>query len=375
VAETTKGALTAEALFERYFAPFYPKDALGNLAAARGTDANPAKNPSILAQIDEGAEVFARLAPEALSVSAADLGLDFSDASVHRLSSKLTRERRDSWLGGVPARGGEPPMIVTFVTHGVLYVGACVVRRSQARGGLGAERGSSARSPQARGDLGAERGSSARSPQARGDLGAERGSSEQSPQTPAAEWQVRRPLWESLVRLTSRAGTGDLAIFQWWLKALSDAEIDQGRLGVRYRAHVEVPTFEADALPVLVSADRKIPRLAKVRYDLLYKHLRAHLPELRSVGDDFPSPERFEEMGFKWLDFVVLGGGRMVLIHGPTDRGVHLFWMDAGGFVKQAYYPADAFPAHVVQVEDDKLRVVVSIQNKPEVHETLWWGA
>ena len=322
--EPGRATLTAEALFEGYFAPFYPPEALADLGAARSIDANPAKNPSILAQIEHGAEVFARLAPEALltSASASDLDLDFSDASVHRLSAKLTRERRDAWLGGgPPARGGDPPMIVTFVTHGVLYVGACVARQHK------------------------------------------------------GTWEVRRPLWESLVRLTSRAGTGDLAIFQWWLKALSDAEIDHGRLGARYRTHVEVPTFDADALPVLVSPDRKLPRLAKVRYDLLYKHLRAHLPELRSVGEDFPSPERFEEMGFKWLDFVILGGGRMVLIHGPTDRGVHLFWMDAGGFVKQAYYPADSFPAHVVQVEGDKLRVVVSIQNKPEVHEMLWWGA
>jgi hypothetical protein len=328
--EGAPGRLTAEALFEGYFAPFYPPEALSDLAAARATDANPAKNPSILAQIEHGAEVFAKLAPEALGAS--DLDLDFSDASVHRLSAILTREKRDAWLGSKPpAQGREPPMIVTFVTHGVLYVGECVARRHRG-GGLQATQAT-------------------------------------------AEWQVRRPLWESLVRLTSRAGTGDLAIFQWWLKALSDAEIDQGRLGARYRTHVEVPTFDADALPVLVQPDRKLPRLAKVRYDLLYKHLRAHLPELRSVGEDFPSPERFEEMGFKWLDFVVLGGGRMVLLHGPTDRGVHLFWMDAGGFVKQAYYAADSFPAHVVQVEGDKLRVVASIQGKPEVHEMLWWGA
>lgn len=321
MADPTSPRLTAEALFEQHFAPFYPKDALQNLAAARKTDANPAKNPSILAQLDEGAEVFARLAPEALLAS--DLNLDFSDASVHRLSSRLTRERRDAWLA--PAGEGAPSMLTTFVTHGVLYVGACVVRRSR---------------PNA-----------------------------------TAEWQVRRPLWESLVRLTSPAGTGDLAIFQWWLKALSDDELDQGRLGARYRTHVEVPTFDAGSLPVLASPDRRLPRLAKVRYDLLYKHLRAHLPELRSVGDDFPSPERFEEMGFKWLDFVLLGGGRMLLMHGPTDRGVHLFWLDGGGFVKQAYYPAEAFPAHVVQVDGDKLRVVVSIQGKPEAHEMLWWGA
>jgi hypothetical protein len=310
-------------LFERYFAPFYPADVLSDLGAARALDANPAGNRSILSQIEEGAEVFARLAPDALG--APDLALDFTDASVHRLGARLSRERRDAWLGPAPpsrgGAGGEPPMIVTFVTHGVLYVGTCIAR---GHGG---------------------------------------------------EWQVRRPLWESLVRLSSRAGTGDLAIFQWWLKALSDDEIDKGRLVDRYRTHVEVPTFNPETVRAFVPADRRLPRLAKVRYDLLYKHLRAHLPELRSVGEDFPSPERFEELGFKWLDFVVLGEGRMVLIHGPTDRGVHLFWMDAEGFVKQAYYPAESFPAHVVQTEGEKLRVVVSIQGAPRVHEMLWWGA
>ncbi|WP_437780558.1 hypothetical protein [Sorangium sp. So ce1097] len=330
--------ITAAQLFERFFAPHYPPDALADLASARATDANPAGNPSILAQIEHAAEVFARLAPGALG--APDLGLDFSDASVHRLGAALTRERRDAWLapasvrdaheareardvGGAPAAGraGEPPMIVTLVTHGALYVGACVVRN---HGG---------------------------------------------------KWQVRRPLWESLVRLESRAGTGDLAIFQWWLKALSDEEIGRGRLADRYRTHVEVPTFDAEQLPIIAASDRRIPRLAKVRYDTLYKHLRAHLPELRSVGEDFPSPERFEEMGFKSLEFALLGGGRMLLMHGATAEGVHLFWLDAGGFVKSAYYPADSFPAHVVQIEGEKVRVIVPVRGETQVHEMLWWGA
>ncbi|WP_437507005.1 hypothetical protein [Sorangium sp. So ce1099] len=326
--------ITAAALFERFFAPHYPPDALADLASARSTDANPAGNPSILAQIDHAAEVFARLAPGALG--APDLGLDFSDASVHRLGAALTREWRDAWLApavdardardargapGATSGAGEPPMLVTLVTHGALYVGACVVKR---HGG---------------------------------------------------KWQVRRPLWESLVRLESRAGTGDLAIFQWWLKALSDDEIGRGRLADRYRTHVEVPTFDAEQLPIIAPGDRRIPRLAKVRYDTLYKHLRAHLPELRSVGEDFPSPERFEEMGFKGMEFALLGGGRMLLMHGATAEGVHLFWLDASGFVKSAYYPADSFPAHVVQVEGEKIRVIVPVRGETQAHEMLWWGA
>jgi hypothetical protein len=309
--------LTPERLFERWFLPLYPPDVRADLAGARAADANPGKNPSLLAQVDEAAAIFARLAPAALG--APDLSLDFTDASVHRLSPLLTRERRDALL--TPSRPGEPPLLTTLVTHGALYVGACIARE---HGG---------------------------------------------------EWQVRRPLWESAVRLVSRAGTGDLAVFHWWLKALSDDEIGAGRLADRYRTHVEVPTFDADRLPVIAPPDRKLPRLVKVRYDLLYKHLRAHLPELRDVGADFPSPERFDEMGFKHLDFALLGGGRLLLLHGLGAAGFHLLWLDATGFVKSAYFLADAFPAPVVQIEGDKLRVILGVQERTEVHEMLWWGA
>jgi hypothetical protein len=309
--------LTPERLFDRWFLPVYPPDARADLARARATDANPAKNPSIVAALDEAAEIFARLAPKALG--APDLVLDFTDASVHRLGPLITRDRRDAWIALRP--DGEPPMLVTMVTHGALYLGACVVR---AHGG---------------------------------------------------EWQARRPLWESSVRLVSRAGTGDLSIFHWWLKALSDDEIDKGRLVDRYRTHVEVPTFDESALRVIAPPDRRLPRLHKVRYDLLYKHLRAHLPELRDVGADFPSPERFEEIGWKHLDFALLGGGRMLLLYGPGELGLHLVWLDADGFVKSAYYPADPFPAPLVQIDGDKLRVILSAQQREEVHEMLWWGA
>jgi len=308
--------LTAERLFDQWFAPLYPRDA--DLAELRSTDANPANNPSITAQLDEAAEVFARLAGALLGEGA--VMLDYSDASVHRLGRLLTRERRDAWLAPADAPGA-PPAIVRLVTHGALYVGACIVRN---HGGV---------------------------------------------------WQARRPLWESLVRLDSSAGTGSLAVFHWWLKALSDDEIGRDRLGARYRTHVEVPTFDAAQLAPIAPPDRRLPRLTKVRYDLLYKHLRAHLPELRDVGEDFPSPERFEDYGFQWLDFKLVGGGRMLLLYGAAESGLHLIWMDAGGFVKSAYYPADKFPAPMVEAgEGDKIRVIVSIQNKPVVHEMLWWG-
>jgi len=308
---------TAERLFERFFLPLYPEDARRDLDRARQEDRNPAHNPSILARIDEAAAIFAAKAPAALG--APDLALDFTDASVHRLAAHLTRALRDAWME--PSAPGEPPLLVTMVTHGAFYLGATIARAHDGR------------------------------------------------------WQVRHPLWESTVRLISPAGTGDLAVFHWWLKALSDDEIDRGRLADRYRTHVEVPTFDAAGLPLIAPPDRRLPRLARVRYDLLHKHLRAHLPELRDVGADFPSPERFEEIGFKHLDFALVGGGRMLLLHGPAAEGFHLFWLTGAGFFQAAYFPADAFPDPVVQIEDDKIRVIMSLRDRQVAHEMLWWGA
>jgi hypothetical protein len=307
--------LSAEQLFRRYFAPAYPEGA--DLDALRQTDVNPAKNPAIYASLDDIAQTFARLAPQAFARD--DLELDGSDASVHRLAAAITPELRDAWL--VPKTKGAPPTITLVATHGALYVGACIVRN---HGGL---------------------------------------------------WQARNPLWESMVELSSRAGTASLAVFQWWMKALGDEEIDAPRLADRYRSHVELPTRTPESMPVIASADRRLPRLSRVRYDVLYKHLKAHLPELRDVGADFPSPERFEELGLRFLDFTWLGAGRMLLIHGAGEHGVHLFWMDRGGFVQGAFYPADRAPEHRVETEGDVLRVRVSIGGRMQVHETLWWGA
>lgn len=325
---------STEALFEKYFLPLYPPEARRDLAKARATDANPAKNPKFIAQLNDIAQIFAELAPHAFGRKApsrpgplrkpeapsdkADLLLDFTDASVHRLGVLLTEEIRDRWLA-VP-EDGSPPLITQVVIHGAIYVGACIVRLHK------------------------------------------------------GEWQVRNPLWESMVRLESKAGTADLAVFHWWLKALSDEEIGKGRLLDRYRTHVEVPTWDPEALRPIGPASREIPRLAKVRYDLLYKHLRAHLPELKSVGDDFPSPERFEEYEFSSLEFQLVGGGRMLVISGATKQGLHVFWLDATGFQKSAFYPADSFPAPLLKLEGDKLRVFTSVDKQERVHEMLWWG-
>jgi hypothetical protein len=121
-------------------------------------------------------------------------------------------------------------------------------------------------------------------------------------------------------------------------------------------------------------AERRIPRLAKVRYDTLYKHLRAHLPELTDLGPHFPNAERFAELGFERLDFLWLGGTRMLLLHGPAKNGVHLFWLDRGGFAKAAFYPADSKSDYDITAEGGSLRVNLVFQGARAEHIVLWWG-
>lgn len=307
--------LTAAQIFERWLWPLYPADARADLEAARQTDANPGKNPSILAKFDEIADTFVELS---VGVFGRDLELDRSDASVHRLSAALTRELRDEWAQKEGPDGAS--LLAHVIIHGSIYVGACVVAQHE------------------------------------------------------GTWDARRPLWESLVALDSRAGEAQLAVFQWWLKALSDAEIGQGTLGARYRMHVEVPRMRPEELPIIAPADRRMPRLIRPRYDTLHKHFRAHLPEMRDLGEHFPSAERFAELGFRWLDFTWLGEGRMLLVHGATAHGVHLFWLDAKGFVKSAFYPSDANPPYEVSTDGEKLVLTATVLGKLVRHELLWWG-
>src|SRR5215207_4256727 len=137
---------TAEALFRSHFLPLYPEDAKNDLVRARSEDANPAGNASILGHLKDAARVFVELAPKVLDVP--DLALDYKDASIHRLSRALTRERIDRLAS---AENG----LFNFVVHGSAYVGECIVKEHN------------------------------------------------------GTWAVRRPLWESLVRLRSRAGEGE----------------------------------------------------------------------------------------------------------------------------------------------------------------------
>jgi hypothetical protein len=308
---------TADALFRGYFLPLYPPDARADLPRARAVDANPARNPAIFAHLDDAADVFARQAPALLGP---ELALDFTDASVHRLSAALTREKRDAWAGaGSP--GTPENELFNVVVHGAAYVGACIVRAHE------------------------------------------------------GAWSARRPLWESVVHLKSRAGEAELAVFHWWLKTLADLDLERGvTLADRYRAHVENPTATPESLPVIAPIDRRLPRLLKPRYDTLHKWLKAHLPELRDIGEHFPSPERFEELAFASLDFFLVGGGRMLLMAGANAHGIHLFWLTTVGYEKSAFFPCDAFPEPKARSHGDKISVILSVEGKQVVHEVLWWG-
>lgn len=319
-----------EELFSRYFLPLYPPDSRADLARARATDANPGRNEALFAHLREAADRFVANAPALFGV---DLALDRSDASVHRLSAALTIERRDRWAAQ-GAAGAPDNALFNLVVHGAAYVGACVVAR---HGGV---------------------------------------------------WSVRRPLWESVVRLKSHAGEADLAIFHWWLKSLADdvigappdgASAESGwtggaTLADRYRAHVEVPCMRPDELPAFVTAARSLPRLLKPTYDLLHKYVRAHLPELRDLGEHFPSPDRFTAFAFRWVDFHVVGDGRLVLFAGASTQGLHLFWLGARGFEKSAFFACDSFPDPVVRVDADRIQAMTSDQGEPREHEMLWWG-
>lgn len=305
----------AVSLFRTLFAPLYPPELLRDLESARRQEANPAENPRLLGMLDDAATTFAEMMHAIVGPA---LALDGSDAAIHRLSEQITVERRAQFS---ESRGPDGvPELAHVIIHAAIYIGATIVKNHGGR------------------------------------------------------WRMRNPHWDSLVTLESRAGIGDLAPFSWLLRAFSDEEIGRGTLAHRYRTHVELPCLSPEDLPVFLKLERSLPRLKKPSYDTLHKYIRAHLPELLDLGRDFPSPERFDELSFSWLEPIVLGGGRMVLLHGPSAEGAMLMWLDETGFQKSAYYAGDVFPEHRVKVLDDKLQIIVSVLGRATVHEVLWWG-
>jgi hypothetical protein len=334
---TTKSAID---LLAKYFAPLYPDD-VGDLRA----DANPDRDPRPFAHLKEAAELLARGAVPRLAMHGVqvDLVLDFSDQSVVSLARALTPALRDR-LASVGAAGSAENELFNFVVHGSAYLGECIRRN---HGG---------------------------------------------------EWSARHPLWESVVTIRSAAGQADIPVFHWWLKSLSDVELGEPTMADRYRLHVAQPTFSADALPIIAPPDRRMPRIKKVRYDVLYKHLKAHLPELKDLGVDFPSPERLAEFELKWLDFHWAGGGRTLIMAGLGSKGLHLFWLRSTGFSGAMFVACDAFPEPVIRVTYTTAATLGNTGSKPtddvavpaptvevvqihfaqderkQVHEVLWWG-
>jgi hypothetical protein len=102
--------------------------------------------------------------------------------------------------------------------------------------------------------------------------------------------------------------------------------------------------------------------------------LRAHLPELRDLGRDFPSGERFSEFSFRWVDFHVVGGGRNVLVAGASAHGLHLLWLGASGFEKSTFIAGDRVPDPVVRVRGDRIVAMTSKDGRSQTHEMFWWG-
>jgi hypothetical protein len=308
----------AEEIFVRYFLPLYPSDSR-DLARARAMDANPADNPTVSRHLDDAA---ARFVANADALFGAGLELDGSDASVHRLSAALSLERRNAWAAD-GSEGSATNALFNVVIHGAAYLGTCVVANHSGR------------------------------------------------------WSVRRPLWESVVRLRSRAGEADLAVFHWWLKSLADdtlSSAEGARLADRYRTHVEVPCARPEDLAIFVQGARALPRLKEPTYDMVHKYLRAHLAEIRDLGQDFPTPERFAAYGFRWLDFHLLGDGRLVLLSCASPHGLHLIWVGASGFEKSAFFACDGFPDPVVRVQGESIIAMTSEGGEARVHEMLWWG-
>ena len=314
----TDPTLSSAHLFERAFLPLYPPSLQARLTELRSEQPEPCDHDPALARIDEIADAFAAMAPDALGLL--PKAIDGSDVSVHKIGAALTRDKRDALLAANSAQTPSLPLLSLVVIHGTLYLGRCIVRNH------------------------------------------------------AGRWLVRQPLWESTVLLDTQLGSCEIALFQWWLKSLADEQIDRLPLGARYRNHVEVPCLDPETLPV-VSAPVPIPRIGYPSREQLAAHLAQHAPSIQGLGDDFPSPERFAELQLDWVNFLWLGEGRLLLLHAPGHHGgTHLFWLNQHGFQKAAFFPSDAAPTHIVRVEGPWLRVIVSISRTTRTHEMPWWG-
>lgn len=303
--------LTASDLLARWFWAHYPADVRAAPFLHRDVDANPGNNPGLPAALAEAAELFAANAAGLLGEA-----LPFTDEGVAALARGLTRERRDAWMA---ASDPAPPdsHFVQVVVHAAAYLGEVMVR---AHGG---------------------------------------------------RWEIRRPLWESVIH---RRRGGTVSPFHWLLKSLADDAVDEVALAARWRIHVVMHDLDLDGAPVIAPAKR-LPTLKRPTYDLLVKYLRQHLPELRDVGEGFPSPAEFTAKAYEGLSFERLHGGRVVALHGLVpaegDRPpvVEVSWLTARGFDHADTIPCDAGGAYFGRaVSDELIEVTVAWQGKPHTH-------
>lgn len=311
-------AITAERLYERYFWPHYPADVRADPARFRDLDANPSKNPHLAATLAEAAQVFVDNAPALLG---APVTLD--DDGVATLARALTRERRDAWLSPPDALSPEG-VFFNAVVHASAFLGEVIAR---AHGGA---------------------------------------------------WELRRPMWESVVRRRRR---GAVAPFHWMLRSLADDAIDDAPLAYRWRVHVVMASATPDALPVVTEAKR-LPSLKAPTYDLLVKYLHQHVGALRDVGEGFPSAAEFTAKRYATLGFEALHGGRVLALHGqapPQEEGgvstVEVMWLTAAGYDHADVFPADAgVPYFARAVSDEVVEVTVAWKGRPVTHRVAFHG-
>ncbi len=311
-------AITAEGLYERYFWPHYPADVRADPAHFRDLDANPSNNPHLAATLSDAAAVFVANAPALLGAA-----VTLDDDGVATLARSLTRARRDAWLAEPDAISPEGTFFNAIV-HASAFVGEVIARQ---HGGT---------------------------------------------------WELRRPMWESVVRRRRR---GAVAPFHWLLRSLADDAIDAAPLAYRWRVHVVMASATPETLPVVTTAKR-LPSLKTPTYDLLVKYLHQHLETLRDVGEGFPSAGEFTAKRYTTLGFEPLHGGRVLALHGqspPQDDGgvstVEVMWLTAGGYDHADVFPADAnVPYFARAVSDEVMEVTVAWKGRPVTHRVAFHG-
>lgn len=310
-ANTLMEPLTASDLLARWFWPHYPADVRAAPFLHRDVDANPGNNPAFAAALAEAAELFAANASGLLGEA-----LPFTDAGVATLARALTRARRDEWMAQSDPASPDNHFLQVIV-HAAAYLGEVMVR---AHGG---------------------------------------------------RWEIRRPLWESVVH---RRRGGTVSPFHWLLKSLADDSVDELALASRWHIHVELHDLDLDGLPV-IAPEKRLPGLKHPTYDLLVKYLHQHLPELKDVGEGFPSAAEFTERRFESLSFERLHGGRVVALHGLIPAAgerppvVEVSWMTGRGFDHADTIPCDPGVAYFGRsVNDELIEVTVAWQGKPHTH-------